>query len=155
MHGTVGTGGDLLGKGGEGWRSHHKPLAAQLTHFLANVCELDAMLNREAASMTIGHRLDVVRSASEPTERIKQMRLLKGQKLKPGRDIFGSGIRDDPFRFRNGLLYHDAYYHYLKQEGIQVRNRRIEQLTGGFGDCIEGEDGRMLYFLNDKLKTDL
>jgi hypothetical protein len=112
------------------------------------------MLDREAASMTIGHRLAVVRRASEPTERIKQMRLLKGQKLKRDRHIFGSGTRDDPYRFRSGLLYHDAYYHYLKQEGIQVRNRRVEQLAGGFGDRVEAEDGRVLYFLNDKLETD-
>jgi hypothetical protein len=155
MHGTVGTGGDLLGTGGEGWRSGHRPLAAQLTHFLADVCRLKAMLDREAASMIIAHRLDVVRRASEPTERIKQMRLLKGQKLKPDRDIFGSGTQHDPYRFRNGLLYHDAYHHYWKQEGIQVRDRRVEQLAGGFGDCVEAEDGRVLYFLNDKLKTDL
>ena len=150
MHGTVGTGGDLLGTGGEGWRSHHRPLAAQLTHFLANVCEFDAILDREAASMTIAYSLDVLRSASEPTERINQIRLRKEQKLKPGRDIFGSGSRNDPYRFRNGLLYHDAYYHYLKQEGIQVRNRRLEQFAGGFGDRVEAEDGRVLYLLNDK-----
>jgi len=150
IHGTVGTGGDLLGKGAEGWRFGHKPLAAQLTYFLANVCELDAMLDRQAASMTIAHRLDVVRRASEPTERIKQMRLLKGQKLKPGRDVFGSGTRDDPYRFRDGLLYHDAYSHYLAQEGVQVRTRMLERLSGGFGDRVEAEDGRVLYFLNDK-----
>jgi hypothetical protein len=155
MHGTVATGGDLLGTGGDGWRSDHRPLAAQLTHFLANLCELDTMLDRQAASMTIGHRLAVVQHASEPAERVKQMRLLEGQKLKPGRDIFGSGTQDDPYRFRNGLLYHDAYYHYLNQEGIQVRNRRVAQLAGGFGDRVEAQDGRVLYFLNDKWNTDL
>lgn len=150
VHGTVGTGGDLLGAGGEGWRSGHRPLAAQLTQFLANVCEYDAMLDRHSASMSIGHRLEVVRRAREPAERIKQMRMLEGQKLKPGRDIFGSGTRDDPYQFRNGLLYHDAYHHYLNQEGFQVRNRRVEQLAGGFGDRVEAEDGRVLYFVNDK-----
>lgn len=151
IHGTVGTGGDLLGMGGVGWRSGHRPLAAQLTYFLANLCEFDAMLDRQAASMTIARRLDVVRRATESTERIKQMRLLKGQKLKPGRDTFGSGIRNDPYRFRDGLLYHEAYYHYLEQEGVQVRTRTPEQFSGGLGDRVEAEDGRVLYFLNDKL----
>jgi hypothetical protein len=151
IHGTVGTGGDLLGTGGKGWKSGHRPLAAQLTHFLATVCEADAMLDRQAPSMIIAHRLDVVRRASEPTERVKQMRLLKGQKLKPGRDIFGSGTRDDPYRFRDGLLYHDAYYHYLAQEGVQVRTRRVDQVSGGSGDRVDAEDGRVLYFLNDKM----
>lgn len=151
IHGTVGTGGDLIGTGGKEWKSGHTPLAAQLTHFLAKVCEFDAMLDREAASITIGQRLDVVGRASIPTERIKQMRLLKGQKLKPGRDIFGSGTQNDPYRFRNGLLYHDAYFHYLKQEGIQVRARRLEQFQDGFGDRVEIQDGSVLYFLNDKM----
>jgi hypothetical protein len=154
IHGTVCTGGDLLGARGR--VEAHQPTLAQLTLFLANLCEFNAMLDRQAGSILIAHRLDVIRR--DPTalgERIKGMRLLEGQRLKPGRDIFGSGTHADPFRFRNGLLYHDAYDHYLKQEGIQVRNRRVEQLAGGFGDRVEVEDGRVLYFLNDKLKTDL
>lgn len=154
MHGTVATGGDLLGAGGEGWKSGHKPLAAQLTLFLANVCEFDAMLDRQAASTIIRRRLDIVRRAHEPAERIKQMRLLKEQKLKFGRDLFGSGTPDDPYRFRNGLLYHEAYYHYLNQEEIQVRERRVERFPGGFGDRVETEDGRVLCFLNDKMSLE-
>jgi hypothetical protein len=27
----------------------------------------------------------------------------------------------------------------------------LERLSGGFGDRVEAEDGRVLYFLNDKL----
>lgn len=78
------------------------------------------------------------------------MRLLAGQKLKPGRDIFGSGTQADSFRFRSGLLYHDAFYHYLEQEGIEIRNRRLDQFSSGFGDRVEAKGGRVLYFLNDK-----
>jgi hypothetical protein len=90
IHGTVATGGDLLGTGAEGWRAGHRPLAAQLTHYLAQLCRCHAMLDRQAGSMTIAHRLDVVRrDPSQLGERIKAMRLLQGQKLKPGRDIFG------------------------------------------------------------------
>jgi hypothetical protein len=85
----------------------------------------------------------------KPAERIKRMRLLKGQKLKPGRDIFGSGTRDDPYRFRDGLLYHDAFYHYLAQEGVQVRARMVDRVSGGFGDRVDAEDGRVLYFLDE------
>jgi hypothetical protein len=48
IHGTVGTGGDLLGGGGKGSKSGHRPLAAQLTHFLATLCKADAMLDRLA-----------------------------------------------------------------------------------------------------------
>lgn len=153
-HGTVATGGDLLGAGGEGWRSGKSPLAAQLTLFLANLCKTNGMLDRQAASMTIAYWLDITRGASEPAEGIKQMRLLRGQKLKRGRDIFGSGTEDDPYRFRKGLLYHRAFYHYLEQEGIRIKTRRVVRFAGGPVDRIEAEDGRVLYFLNDKWKAD-
>jgi hypothetical protein len=150
VHGTVCTGGDLLGKRGR--VEAQRPTLAQLTLFLANICKFNAMLDRQAGSMTIAHRLDVIRR--DPTavgERVKGMRLLEGQKLKPGRDIFGSGTHDDPFRFRDGLLYYDAFSHYLKQEGIEMRNFRFEQFATGFGDRVEAGDGRVLYFLNNKL----
>jgi hypothetical protein len=150
LHGTVCTGGDLLGTGVDGWRSGHRPLAAQLTHFLANVCGFDGVLDRQASSVAIGHKLDVVRRADEPTERITQMRLLKGQKIKPGRDIFGSGTRDDPYRFRDGLLYHDAYRSYLAQEDVEVRARTPLRLSNGIIDRVEAEDGRVIHFLNDR-----
>ncbi|QCQ22144.1 hypothetical protein [Desulfoglaeba alkanexedens] len=151
VHGTVCTGGDLLGTRSGGSKAGH-PMLAQLILNLARLCDTDAILDRQAVSMTVAHRLDVLRrDPSGLGERIKAMNLLEGQKLKPGRDIFGSGTANDPYRFRDGLLYHDAYYHYLAQEGIQVRNRRLEQLSGGFGDRVEAEDGRVLYFLNDKL----
>lgn len=147
MHGTVGTGGDLIGVGGEGWRSGHRQLAAQLTQFLANLCKFDAMLDRTTAAIIIGTRLDDVQHASQPAEHIKKIRLPKEQKLKQGRDIWGAGTKDEPYRFRQELIYHDAYFHYLKQEGIRDRNRRVVQLAEGFADCVEAENGDVFYFL--------
>ncbi|MGV7254552.1 hypothetical protein PJI20_10275 [Mycobacterium kansasii] len=148
LHGTVCTGGDLLLADGEGWTGP-RPLA-QLTYVLATVCGADAMRERSVPLAIIGLKLDVARRASEPTERIKQMRLLKGQKLKPGRDIFGSGTRDDPYRFRDGLLYHEAFYRYLTQEGV-YGTCVFDGFSGKFGvDRVDAEDGRVLYFLNDK-----
>ena len=32
-----------------------------------------------------------------------------------------------------------------------MRDRKLEQFATGFGDRVEAEDGRVLYFLNDKL----
>jgi hypothetical protein len=151
VHGTICTGGDLLGTHPGGSKAA-RPMLGQLILNLASLCHVEALLDRQAASMSIAHRMDIIRSDTlELGARVKAMRLLEGQKLKPGRDIFGSGTANDPYRFRDGLLYHDAYYHYLKQEGIQVRSRRIEQLGSGFGDRVEADDGRMLYFFNGKL----
>lgn len=154
VHGTVCTGGDLLGTRAGGSKAGH-PLLAQLILNLTSLCEFDAMLDRQAASMTTAHRLHLTaRDAATPAARLKAMRILEGQKLKLGRDIFGSGTESDPYRFRDGLLYHDAYYQYLKQQGIPVRERRPEQFPDGFGDRVEAEDGRVLYFLNDKMKLE-
>ena len=154
VHGTVCTGGDLLGTRAASSKAG-QPMLAQLILFLADLCGNIAMLDRQAASMIIGQRLDVTRRNPQGTTvRIQAMRILDGQKLKPGRDIFGSGRAGDPYRFRDGLLYHDAYYHYLKQERIQVRERRLEKFPGGFGDRVETEDGRVLYFLNDKMELE-
>ena len=119
VHGTVCTGGDLVSTTESQNRAGHTILA-QLVLNLASLCEIDAMLDRQAASMDIAHRLHLTaRDVTAPVARLKAMRILEGQKLKPGRDIFGSGTANDPFRFRHGLLYHDAYYHWLNQEGIQ------------------------------------
>lgn len=149
VHGTVCTGGDLLGE--QGRIQTHPSTLAQVTLLLAKLCEFNAMLDRQAESMAMAYRLDVIRRDSTAAgERVKSMRLLDGQKLKLHRDVFGSGTESEPYRFREGLLYHVAYKHYLTQEGIQVRIRTLVQFSAGFGDRVEAEDGRVLYFLNDK-----
>jgi len=110
------------------------------------------MLDRQAASMSIAYRLHLTqRDPSGPAARIKEMRILEGQKLKRGRDVLGSGTESEPFRFRRGLVYHDAYYHYLAQEELKVRGRTVHMFPDGPGDRIETEDGRVLYFLNDTI----
>lgn len=154
VHGTVATGGDLLGGGGAEWKADHRPLAAKLVQFLADVCRFDAMLDRQATLISITHRLEIVRlDPRQAAERIKAMRLLDGQKLKSGRDIFGSGTANDPFHFRDGLLYHEAYHQYLTQEGISAGSRTLAHLGSGIGDRVAAEDGRILYFLNDQLRV--
>jgi len=127
-------------------------LLAQLILDLASLCGVDAMLDRQAESMRIAHRLDLTRrDPSGLVSRIKDMRILQEQKLKPGRDVFGSGTESDPFRFRRGLVYHDAYFHYLAQAGISVRRRQLHMFDKRPGDCVETKDGRVFYFLNDTI----
>lgn len=130
---------------------------AQLALFLAELCKPESMLDRQVASMIAAHRLAL--SALDPTvslgSRVANMRLLEGQKLKPGRDINGSGTQEDPFRFRRGLVYHDAYGHWLKQHGVQVRKRTLHKFAHGIGDRVEVEDGRVVFFLNDSLPWEI
>lgn len=149
IHGTVGTGGDLLGTP-ERSSGAERPLLAQLALFLAKLCNQDTFMQRQATSILAAHRLQVTADAnSTPAEQLKKMRILEGQKLKLGRDVFGSGTAEDPYHFRRGLLYHDAYYHWLKQEGIKVQHRMVDKFKKGIGDRVETEDGRILCFIND------
>lgn len=153
-HGTIATGGDLLGGGGEGWKSGHKKILAQLTLMLSTLCGIEAMKDRQVASMLTGSWLDSLREESTDLgESIKATRILEGQKLKFGRDIFGVGTKDDPYRFREGLDYHRSFYHYLSQEGLKVDSRSVALLKGAFGDEVKLDDGSVLYFMNSQLNT--
>jgi hypothetical protein len=148
-HGTVGTGGDLLGPGGAAWKTGHRTLAAQVTLFLSNLCGFERMMDRQARSVVTADRLHAVQiSSTKPGERIKTMRLQPKQMLKLGRDVFGSGTEEDPFRFRDGLLYHYAYQRYLEQESISVAKREVALLGDGIGDRVEAKDGRIMFFLD-------
>lgn len=151
-HGTIATGGDLLGGGGEGWKSGHKIILAQLTLMLSTLCGIEAMMDRQVASMLTGSWLDSLREKSTDLGKsIKAKRILEGQKLKFGRDIFGVGTKDDPYRFREGLDYHPSFYHYLSQEGLKVDSRSVALFKGAFGDEVKLDDGSVLYFMNSQL----
>jgi hypothetical protein len=97
VHGTICTGGDLL-ETRAGGPNAAEPMLAQLILFLANLCTFDALLDRQAASVTFGHRLSR-RDTLPLAAQIKATRILEGQKLKAGRDVFGSGTESEPLRF--------------------------------------------------------
>jgi hypothetical protein len=64
VHGTVCTGGDLLGTHAGGSKAG-QPLLAQLILNLASLCDTEAMLDRQVASMRIAHRLNLTRRSPE------------------------------------------------------------------------------------------
>jgi hypothetical protein len=152
IHGTIFTGGDLLEPGGADVVSQMFP---RFLIFLSRVCDVDATMDRLAPSAWIAHRLDALRTDTQPSlgSRVENSRILDGQKLKPKRDVFGSGTEDDPFRFRRGLVYHEAYGRFLRQEAIAVQARQVHMFASGVGDEVHTEDGRKIYFLNDTLPS--
>jgi hypothetical protein len=154
MHGTVATGGDLLGAGGEGWKRGHKKLNAQMTIILSQYCGIEASMERQAEVMVIGPILQRLQESGQGLgESIKSMRILEGQKLKLGRDILGEGTKDSPYSFREGLNYHQAFYVYLKQKGINVANRSVVKLASGIANQVEVRDGGTIYFLTQQFST--
>lgn len=152
-HGTIATGGDLLGRGGEGWKLGHRIIMAQLTLMLSALCGVEAMLDRQVASMLTGYWFNSLQKESTDLgESIKAMRILEGQKLKFGRDIFGSGTKDNPYYFRDSLDYHRSFSHYMLQESLKMISRSIAQLNVGMADEVKFDDGGVLYFINSQLK---
>jgi hypothetical protein len=152
IHGTVATGGDLLGSGGAEPRRH---FLVQLVVFLHSVLQPHAVMDRVAVPALISHRIDGWEKTAGVSlaARVDKGRVPAGQKLKPRKDVFGTGTREDPFRFREGLLYHENHARYLSELGIEVKFRQLAMLENGVGDEVFTSDGRTLYFLNDKLKV--
>ncbi|MGH7794765.1 MAG: hypothetical protein ACREQ2_07690 [Candidatus Binatia bacterium] len=71
-----------------------------------------------------------------------------GQPLKPGRDVFGTGTETDPYRFREDLQYHETFYQFCREQGIDLAHwQRSHWFSDGkHGDCLTTPDGKRLYF---------
>jgi hypothetical protein len=68
--------------------------------------------------------------------------------LRPGRDVFGAGTEQDPYRFRKDLVYHDALHSYLGQNGIEWELIEFWPHDCKLGDCVITKDARRLYFVS-------
>jgi hypothetical protein len=74
-------------------------------------------------------------------------------RLKPGRDVFGSGAAEDPYQFRASLDYYEAFERFCEQEKIRVA-QRVPWISGGFlGDRVIMIDGREIFFQKGALET--
>jgi hypothetical protein len=71
-----------------------------------------------------------------------------GQHLKPGRDVLGQGTEADPYRFREEFQYHQTFYQFCSEGGIDLNLwKRISWFFDGKpGDCLAGPDGQRIYF---------
>lgn len=62
------------------------------------------------------------------------------------RHFSGTGSKDDPIKFVDGIPYYEAFYRYCSQFGLDANKRRIDRSGGVFLDAIQ--DGvRFVYFL--------
>lgn len=148
VHGTICTGGDLLGDGGT--IAQQEPTLAQLVLFLGQLMTHSAMLDRQAGAMLLAQRLHLLKANGTDLERgVRDMALPAERKLKKGRDVRGEGTRESPFRFRHGLFYQEAFRRYLIQEEIKLIARQAISVAGGVVDCVEVAHGQAIYFSTD------
>jgi len=67
-----------------------------------------------------------------------------------GRDYFGSGTFENPFKFREGLTYHEAFYLFCSIEEIDATQRTLTKGPDGvFLDKVSVKD-RDIYFLSSR-----
>lgn len=66
--------------------------------------------------------------------------------LHVGRHFSGTGSKEDPIKFVDGIPYYEAFYRYCSQFSLDANRRRIEQSGGVFLDAIQ-EGDRFVYFI--------
>lgn len=146
IHGFAVTGGDLLGGTASSLvREQMKVMSAITLNFCNN---LESAMDR--VPVLAHHKLNWLSQESNTEVSLQDAAktLQLPGKLKLGRDFFGRGTETDPYKFRDGLSYYQAFYLFLEQEGIVYDGLvHVWHSEVGFGDMVIADEGRELYFL--------
>jgi hypothetical protein len=68
-------------------------------------------------------------------------------KLKPNAHYFGVGTVEEPYRFREGIPYHEAFMMLCTQLGLNTEARQPLPAIGGIIDMVS-MNGHNTYFLH-------
>jgi hypothetical protein len=72
---------------------------------------------------------------------------IPADRLEDGRDVFGSGTLEDPFRFRPELNYYVCFYMFLREKGHEAAVRTPLVIRGrGLLDKVQTTDGNLVFF---------
>jgi hypothetical protein len=151
LHGDAFTGGDLLG--GVSGDNADLLLAKALSvlSLFADIRWLQSAFTPLQNTMLWLERPGGITGAASREELTRSLR--RGtlpDKFKEGRNYFGRGTRDDPLRFREGLLYHEAFHKFCAEREIDTASRAIFDVKGSVViDRVRTPDGQELFFAND------
>jgi hypothetical protein len=112
------------------------------------VCNTDNSMSIQSRSIRISMRLQNVSNGLGLAEHSQASleRAFLNTKFKPGRHYLGSGTQEDPIRFKDGILYHEAFYKLCSELGVDSTKRRSDVVGGKLADIVEDGD-RVIYFL--------
>ena len=113
-----------------------------------HACSDDVQMTVRSQCALLCQRLMGLGSAVADTERSRELvqrATLAMKKLKAGRDFTGTGTRIDPIRFRNGMPYHESFYRYCAEFGLDPATRKLDRAGDLFLDVLELE-GRQIHF---------
>lgn len=147
VHGAQLTGGDLLEPGAE---ELVYVVLAKAVAVLASLEQIDSELDVVATAHLAMEKLAAIERVVEAQEGADLPRTVRASvlpgRLKPGRDVWGSGTAEGPYRFRASLDYYEAFNRFCEQEEIRIA-QRVAWISGGFlGDRVIMIDGREIFF---------
>jgi hypothetical protein len=119
-------------------------------------CDVDTQMSLRSRAVRMSLRLKSLEAAiggegSSP-EALERATLSMGS-LHIERHFSGTGSKDDPIKFVDGIPYHEAFYRYCSQFSLDANKLRIEQSGGVFLDAIQKGD-RFVYFLPPQILGD-
>lgn len=113
------------------------------------VCDDDTQMSLRSRAARMSLRLKSLETAmgrgdrsSEALERAT----LAMDSLQVGSHFSGTGKKDDPIKFADGVPYYEGFYRYCSQLGLDSSKRRLEQSGETFLDAVQAGD-KTLYFL--------
>lgn len=143
IHGYTMTGCDMMGAGGEEVVSHGLARDLSVIGMLSND---DTAVSRAPflSYLRFGEIAKQVRQGTQLSEAVKQVAM--PQKLKRGRDYSGDGSQDSPHKFRDGLVYWDAFYKYCDDHSI-TPDRQAWEYKDYFGDELLRKREPSIFFV--------
>jgi len=143
LHGFTYTGGDLLDTGGV---SVSKSMELAVLNAIGNLEHFESTVDRIGQAAMSAEKLRRAANAS-PSGSLQRGVLATAlpATLRPGRDVIGTGTLADPFRFRSGLGYYDAYSAWCEKERLEGV-RRTWLASDVIGDVLTLSGGRNVYF---------
>ena len=124
---------------------------------LASLEQIDSGLDVLAPAHHAMEKLAAIERVVEAQEGADLPRSVRSSvlpgRLKSGRDVWGSGIAEDPYRFRASLDYYEAFDRFCEQEKLGIA-QRVAWISGGIlGDRVIMRSGREIFFLKGALET--
>lgn len=107
------------------------------------------MTARSRCLLLCGRLMHLGNAVADPkrARKLVQRATLAITKLRAGHDFTGTGTRIDPIRFRDGMPYHESFYRYCKEFGLDPAKRRVDWSDGLIQDIVEHQ-GCLVHFAN-------
>lgn len=114
-----------------------------------HICQDDIQLDLRSRCLRMTMRLKNVAGAMtvEPhSAQLLERATLSMGTLKPGKHYLGTGTKGDPYRFRVGIPYYEAFYKICPSLGLDPTKRRSAMIEGRLLDEVDG-GSESTYFL--------